>query len=187
MLPERTVAIFLDDTAHPGFEALEKAVMPIVESFVFSHTADRLSNDAVAMVPGRGADSPDRPTGGRLRRRAQRLICGELAYWVGARPRPAPPFAVRDHPQLGASAPRVEDPPERTSRTVRHLPPQRPTRRDPISAAGGQASSQQSPKPTRTRCCSSPADLEACDGSIDRLVEAIESTATRMGMSLAAG
>lgn len=38
ILPERTVAIFLDDTAHPGFEALEEAVMPIVESFVFSPT-----------------------------------------------------------------------------------------------------------------------------------------------------
>lgn len=38
VLPERTVAIFLDDTGHPGFEALEDAVMPIVESFVFSPT-----------------------------------------------------------------------------------------------------------------------------------------------------
>jgi hypothetical protein len=36
--PERTVAIFLDDTGNPGFEALEEAVMPIVESFVFSPT-----------------------------------------------------------------------------------------------------------------------------------------------------
>lgn len=38
VLPERTVAIFLDDTQHPGFAALEKAAMPIVESFVFSST-----------------------------------------------------------------------------------------------------------------------------------------------------
>ena len=36
VLPERTVAIFLDDSQHPGFAALEKAAMPIVESFVFS-------------------------------------------------------------------------------------------------------------------------------------------------------
>lgn len=36
VLPERTVAIFLDDSGHPGFEALAKAAMPIVESFVFS-------------------------------------------------------------------------------------------------------------------------------------------------------
>ena len=38
VLPERTVAIFLDDTGNPGFPALEEAVMPIVESFVFSPT-----------------------------------------------------------------------------------------------------------------------------------------------------
>ena len=38
VLPERTVAIFLDDSQHPGFAALEKAAMPIVESFVFSAT-----------------------------------------------------------------------------------------------------------------------------------------------------
>jgi hypothetical protein len=36
VLPERTVAIFVDDTGHPGFEALEAVAMPIVESFVFS-------------------------------------------------------------------------------------------------------------------------------------------------------
>lgn len=36
VLPERTIAIFVDDTGDPGFEALEAAVMPIVESFVFS-------------------------------------------------------------------------------------------------------------------------------------------------------
>ena len=38
VLPDRTVAIFLDDSQHPGFAALEKAAMPIVESFVFSPT-----------------------------------------------------------------------------------------------------------------------------------------------------
>lgn len=38
VLPERTIAIFVDDEGHPGFEALEEAVMPIVESFVFSPT-----------------------------------------------------------------------------------------------------------------------------------------------------
>jgi hypothetical protein len=38
ILPERTVAIFLDDTGNPGFEALEQAVTPILESFVFSPT-----------------------------------------------------------------------------------------------------------------------------------------------------
>ena len=38
VLPERTVAIFLDDSQHPGFTELEKAAMPIVESFVFSPT-----------------------------------------------------------------------------------------------------------------------------------------------------
>lgn len=37
-MPERTVAIFLDDAGHPGFAVLEKAVMPIVESFKFSPT-----------------------------------------------------------------------------------------------------------------------------------------------------
>lgn len=36
VLPGRTVAMFLDDTAHPGFDALETAAMPIAESFVFS-------------------------------------------------------------------------------------------------------------------------------------------------------
>lgn len=36
VLPERTVAIFLDDSQHPGSAALEKAAMPIVESFAFS-------------------------------------------------------------------------------------------------------------------------------------------------------
>lgn len=38
VMPERTVAIFLDDAGRPGFAALEKAVMPIVESFKFSPT-----------------------------------------------------------------------------------------------------------------------------------------------------
>ena len=38
VLPERTIAIFVDDAGHPGFEALEEAVMPIVESFVLSPT-----------------------------------------------------------------------------------------------------------------------------------------------------
>ena len=38
VFPERTVAIFLDDSQHPGFDALEKAAMPIVVSFVFSPT-----------------------------------------------------------------------------------------------------------------------------------------------------
>lgn len=38
VLPERTVAIFLDDSQHPGFTELEKAAMPIVESFIFSPT-----------------------------------------------------------------------------------------------------------------------------------------------------
>lgn len=36
VLPDRTVAIFLDDSQHPGFAALEKVAMPIVASFVFS-------------------------------------------------------------------------------------------------------------------------------------------------------
>ena len=38
VLPERTVAIFMDDSGHPGFDALEKVATPIVESFVFSPT-----------------------------------------------------------------------------------------------------------------------------------------------------
>lgn len=38
VLPDRTVAIFIDDTQHPGFEELAAVAMPIVESFVFSAT-----------------------------------------------------------------------------------------------------------------------------------------------------
>jgi hypothetical protein len=38
VVPDRTVAIFVDDSQHPGFDALEKAAMPIVASFVFSPT-----------------------------------------------------------------------------------------------------------------------------------------------------
>ena len=38
LLPERTVAIALDDSGHPGFEALAEVAMPIVESFEFSPT-----------------------------------------------------------------------------------------------------------------------------------------------------
>lgn len=38
VLPGRTAAMFLDDEGHPGFEALEAAAMPIVESFRFSPT-----------------------------------------------------------------------------------------------------------------------------------------------------
>lgn len=38
VLPDRTVSIALDDSGHPGFEALEEVAMPIVESFVFSPT-----------------------------------------------------------------------------------------------------------------------------------------------------
>jgi hypothetical protein len=36
VLPQRTVAICLDDSGHPGFATLEEAAMPIVTSFVFS-------------------------------------------------------------------------------------------------------------------------------------------------------
>jgi hypothetical protein len=36
VLPERTVAIFLDDSQHPGLAALESVAMPIVTSFIFS-------------------------------------------------------------------------------------------------------------------------------------------------------
>ena len=38
VLPERTIAISLDDSGHPGFDALAEVAMPIVESFVFSPT-----------------------------------------------------------------------------------------------------------------------------------------------------
>jgi hypothetical protein len=38
VLPGRTVSISLDDSGHPGFDALAEVAMPIVESFVFSPT-----------------------------------------------------------------------------------------------------------------------------------------------------
>jgi hypothetical protein len=38
VLPGRTVSIALDDSGHPGFDALADVAMPIVESFVFSPT-----------------------------------------------------------------------------------------------------------------------------------------------------
>ena len=39
VLPDRTVSIALDDSGHPGFQALEEVAMSIVESFVFSPTS----------------------------------------------------------------------------------------------------------------------------------------------------
>ncbi len=38
VLPERTIAIALDDSGHPGFDELAEVAMPIVESFVLSPT-----------------------------------------------------------------------------------------------------------------------------------------------------
>ena len=38
VLPERTISIALDDSGHPGFDALADVAMPIVESFEFSPT-----------------------------------------------------------------------------------------------------------------------------------------------------
>ena len=38
VLPERTISIALDDSGHPGFDALAEVAMPIVESFEFSPT-----------------------------------------------------------------------------------------------------------------------------------------------------
>ena len=87
-------------------------------------------------------------------------------------------LAVRDHPRIGPSTTRVEGLPGRACRcrSTPSIATTSPTRSAPPRAGRHRWSS---PKPTAGHVLLlAPDDLEACDGSIDRLVEAIEHAVT---------
>jgi hypothetical protein len=135
--------------------------------------------------------SPDAAPLGRVVRLvgvydADSTIRGELAYWVGAR-------LGRRHCSLC----------EITHGSVRRRPEwktcqaglpvpfdtfHRDDQPDTVRvAAGGQAPVVAAESDTGYMLLLAPADLEACGGSIDRLVAAIELATTRAGLSWATG
>ena len=110
---------------------------------------------------------------------------GELAYWVGAR-------LGRRHCALcdithGALRQRPEWKTCRAALPVPFDTYHRDDQPDAIRvAAHGQAPAVVAVTDGGNVLLLAPGDLEACNGSIDRLVEAIEQSATRLGLSLTA-
>jgi hypothetical protein len=113
---------------------------------------------------------------------ADSTIRGELAYWIGAR-------LGRRHCSLcEITHGSVRQRPEwKTCRAGMPVPFDTFHRNDQPDAirvaASGQAPVVVAEVDTGHVLLLAPTDLETCDGSIDRLVEAIELAATRLGMS----
>ncbi len=107
---------------------------------------------------------------------------GELAYWVGAR-------LGRRHCSLcevthGSLRQRPEWTTCRAGLPVPFDTYHRNDQPDPIrTVAGGQAPVVVAETDTGHIILLAPADLDACDGSIDRLVEAIERSAVRLHLT----
>jgi hypothetical protein len=127
--------------------------------------------------------SPDAATDHRILRLvgvydADSTIRGELAYWVGAR-------LGRRHCSLceithGSVRQRPEWKAWEAGLPVPFDTYHRNDQPDPIRlAAGGRAPVVIAETASGHTLLLAPGDLEACDGSIDRLVEAIEQAATR--------
>jgi len=116
---------------------------------------------------------------------ADSTMRGELAYWVGAR-------LGRRHCSLceithGSIRQRPEWKACQAGLPVPFDTYHRNDQPDTIrAAAGGQAPVVVAETDTDHTMLLASADLEACDGSIDRLVEAIEQAATRVGLTWAA-
>lgn len=134
--------------------------------------------------------SPDAPPGERIVRLvgvydADSTIRGELAYWVGAR-------LGRRHCSLcEITHGSVRERPEwKTCRAGMPVPFDTYHRNDQPAtvrmAAGGQAPAVLAQlERGRVLLLLASADVDACEGSIDRLVEAIDVAATRAGTSWA--
>jgi hypothetical protein len=113
---------------------------------------------------------------------ADGTLRGELAYWVGAR-------LGRTHCSLceithGSVRQRPEWKACRADLPVPFDTYHRNDQPDPIrSAAAGQAPVVVAETAAGHRLLLGPDDLEACEGSIELLVEAIERSAERLGLS----
>ena len=113
---------------------------------------------------------------------ADSTMRGELAYWVGAR-------LGRRHCSLceithGSVRQRPEWKACRAGLPVPFDTYHRDDQPDQIrTAAGGQAPTVVAETDTGHTLLLASEDLDACDGSIDRLVEAIEQSAVRLGMT----
>ena len=116
---------------------------------------------------------------------ADGTVRGELAYWVGAR-------LGRRHCSLctithGSVRPRPEWKACKAALPVRFDTFHRDDQPEAVRAAsGGQAPVVLAQTDSGYVLLLEPRDLEACDGSIDRLVAAIERSAARHGLALAA-
>ena len=116
---------------------------------------------------------------------ADSSLRGELTYWVGAR------FGRR-HCSLceithGSVRPRPEWKACQTGLPVPFDTFHRNDQPEPIrTAAGGRAPVVVAETDTGHVLLLASSDLDACDGSIDRLVEAINRTVTRVGLTWAA-
>ena len=115
---------------------------------------------------------------------ADSTVRGELAYWIGAR-------LGRRHCSLcdithGSVRQRPEWKVCQAELPVAFDTFHRNDQPDAIrAAAGGQAPVVVAETDTDHVLLLSPEDLESCDGSIDRLVAAIEQSAARLGLTLA--
>ena len=113
---------------------------------------------------------------------ADSTLRGELAYWVGARLRrrhcslcAITHGSVRERPEWKACQAELPVPFDTYHRNDQP---------DPIRAvAAGQAPVVVAEIDVGHMMLLGPADLERCDGSIDRLVEAIEQAAERLGLT----
>ena len=115
---------------------------------------------------------------------ADSTVRGELAYWVGAR-------LGRRHCSLcdithGSVRQRPEWKACQASLPMPFDTFHRNDQPDPIRAAsGGRAPAVVAETDTDHVLLLASAELDACDGSIDRLVEAIEQATTRLGLTWA--
>jgi hypothetical protein len=116
---------------------------------------------------------------------ADSTMRGELAYWIGAR-------LGRRHCSLcdithGAVRQRSEWKTCQAGLPVPFDTYHRNDQPDPVrTSAGGQAPVVIATTDTENIVLLTPADLEACNGSIELLVEAIERSAARLGLTWAA-
>ena len=113
---------------------------------------------------------------------ADSTVRGELAYWIGARLGrrhcslcEITHGSVRQRPEWKACQAELPVPFDTFHRNDQP---------DAIrAAAGGQAPAVVAETDTGHMLLLAPGDLESCDGSIDRLVDAIEQSAARLGLA----
>ena len=130
--------------------------------------------------------SPDSATAHRIVRLigvydADNTMRGEFAYWVGAR------FGRRHCSLCEITHGSIRQRPEwKACKASLPVPFDTHHRNDQpdtiLVASGGQAPVVVAQTDTGHLLLLTPGDLHACDGSIDRLVDAIEQTAARLGL-----